>query len=92
METKNFTIFTKKYNCDYCNISCSRNTEWVRHLSTNKHKKMAFGNLTENNFTTKKEYSCDCNKQFKTHSGLWKHKNKCNNTTNTKNNTNNNTE
>ena len=79
METENFTNFTKKYNCEKCNISCSRNTEWQRHLATSKHKKMSFGNLMEDNFTTKKEYVCNCNKKFKTHSGLWKHKQKCNN-------------
>ena len=78
METEKFTNFTKKYNCEKCNISCSRNTEWQRHLATNKHKKMSFGNLMEDNFTTKKEYVCNCNKKFKTHSGLWKHKSKCN--------------
>jgi len=77
METSNFTNFTKKYSCDKCNISCSRNTEWQRHLATSKHKKMSIGNLMEENFTTKKEYICECNKKFKTHSGLWKHKNKC---------------
>ena len=77
METNNFTNFTKKYYCEYCDISCSRNTEWVRHLATSKHKKMSLGNLKENNFTTEKEYTCDCNKTFKTHSGLWKHKQKC---------------
>jgi hypothetical protein len=79
MEAENFTNFTKKYNCVNCNISCSRNTEWQRHLVTSKHKKLSNGNVTEDTFITKKEYVCECNKKFKTHSGLWKHKNKCNN-------------
>ena len=77
METNNFTNFTKKYKCDICNISCSRNIEWDRHLNTAKHQKKLNGKVTENNFTTNKEYKCECNKKFKSHSGLWKHKKKC---------------
>ena len=55
METKNFTNFTKKYNCKQCNISCSRNTEWQRHLATSKHKKMSIGNLMEDKNITMKD-------------------------------------
>jgi hypothetical protein len=33
--------------------------------------------MKETNFTTKKEYKCECEKKYITHSGLWKHKKIC---------------
>ena len=26
-----------KYNCDYCYFKCSKQSEWARHITTNKH-------------------------------------------------------
>ena len=77
MEVNNFTDFTEKFSCEFCNIKCSRNKEWERHLLTAKHLKRASGsNLAEKNITGK-EYKCICEKIYKTHSGLWKHQKLC---------------
>ena len=79
MEPENFTDFTKKYECLFCDIKCSRKTEWDRHVLTLKHKKRQNGSILEENFTTvkKNSYTCHCKKIYKTHSGLWKHKQQC---------------
>ena len=77
MEPKNFTDFTAKLNCELCHVKCSRPSEMKRHLTTPKHKRKEFGKNLEGNFTTEKIYKCHCGKNYKTHSGLWKHKKIC---------------
>jgi hypothetical protein len=77
MEVKNFTDFTENFSCLYCNVKCSRQSEWKRHISTLKHKRKESGNNLEGNFTTEKIHECGCGKIYKTHSGLWKHKKTC---------------
>jgi len=72
-----FTDFTEKFSCNFCDIKCSRASEWLRHLGTRKHKRKESGEILEGIFTTKKIYKCECAKEYKTHSGLWKHKNIC---------------
>jgi len=77
MEPVFFTNFTENLTCECCGIKCSRPSEWKRHLLTQKHKKKQNGTMKETNFTTKKEYKCECEKKYITHSGLWKHKKIC---------------
>jgi len=77
MEVNNFTDFTEKFSCEFCNIKCSRNKEWERHTLTAKHIKRTSGSNLEEKFTTEKEYKCLCGKIYKTHSGLWKHQKLC---------------
>ena len=80
METISLTLFTKKYVCDFCKISCSRNKEWERHINTAKHKRILIEHNNENVLIEeeKKEYICLCGKKYNTNSGLWKHKHNCN--------------
>ena len=80
MDIINFTDFTEKYNCEICDIKCSRESEWIRHKLTRKHINRANGNFLETqNFTDKIQYySCSiCNKNYQTKGGLWKHEKKC---------------
>ena len=80
MDIINFTDFTEKYNCEICDIKCSRESEWSRHKLTRKHINRANGNFLETqNFTDKIQYySCSiCNKNYQTKGGLWKHEKKC---------------
>jgi len=44
MVTKNFTDFTKNFSCNYCDINCSRKSEWDRHVMTKKHNSNITGN------------------------------------------------
>ncbi len=65
-----------KYICIKCDFECSKKYDWDRHMLTSKHKKeiveMDYGQKGQTN-------RCElCNKIFKTCSGLWKHKKKCN--------------
>ena len=64
------------FYCNYCNYTCSRKTNYERHLLTAKHIREINGN----NWKSKNEQNhiCSvCNKMFKTNSGLWKHTQKC---------------
>ena len=88
METFLMPKNAKKYYCEKCDFTCSKESNWKKHLTTAKHMKEINGNV--GNEQTAVLYECDiCNKEFKTKSGLWKHKKKCsigqgeNNTKNT---------
>ena len=68
----------EKYYCKNCDFRCSKKSDWSRHLTTAKHKKLT--NLT--NFTPKiaapNMHTCEvCSKQYKSRMGLWGHKKKC---------------
>lgn len=78
----------KKFYCESCDYGCSKESDYNKHIMTRKHKKEINGNVGNEQISHK--YECDvCNKEFKTNSGLWKHKKKCsigqgeNNTKNT---------
>jgi hypothetical protein len=71
--------FTEKFICDLCDIKCSRNAEWERHILTRKHTNRQNGSIVKKKITTP-NYVCECKKKYETHSGLWKHKKKCNKT------------
>ena len=65
----------KIYVCENCNFTCSKLSNWNTHIMTAKHKMEVFGNVgNEENAVV---YGCECNKVFKTSSGLWKHKKTC---------------
>ena len=71
------TIITPKnskfFTCEICDFKCSNKQDYTRHLSTRKHKCKSSGNKK-----TLNTYNCiTCNKTFKSNSGLWKHKKKC---------------
>lgn len=79
MDTKNFTDFTKIYECKLCDVVCSRESEWSRHVLTRKHLKRVNGNDLETFGDTEIcEHICsNCDKVYKTKGGLWKHMKKC---------------
>ena len=61
----------KKYNCKKCNFTSSNKKDYNKHLLTAKHTKEIIGNDIS-------KYICDkCDQIYKTNSGLWKHKQKC---------------
>ena len=65
-----------KFNCDVCNFVCCKNSDFMRHLSTRKHKKMT----NDDSFTPKNAelHICNnCNKSYKYRQGLSLHKKKC---------------
>jgi hypothetical protein len=68
-----------KYVCNKCNFSCSKESNWNNHNSTQKHKRkcMEIKNMPKNAVLCHDHICSYCNKKYKTVSGLWKHKKKC---------------
>lgn len=67
--------------CELCHYNCCKKFNWDRHLLSSKHIKETNGNNLETKNEQNeqiKEFACEnCNKEFKTRSGLWKHKKGC---------------
>ena len=87
MSTEKITKNTNNFECKQCDYKCFKKSEWERHINTKKHKI----NKTDD-FNNKKstKYICICGKIYKERTGLWKHKQKCDNNNNSNNNNNNN--
>ena len=64
-----------KYICEPCNFTCSKYSNYNRHLTTAKHKILT--NTNEKEQQVPKVYIRDCGKEYKHSSSLCKHKAKC---------------
>ena len=80
MENKKSLKIRKNYYCDKCDYNTTDKKDFSKHCLTRKHMsvtKETHGTILE----TKKsgQYFCDIcnNREFKTKSGLWKHKKHC---------------
>ena len=81
----------KTYECKYCNYFTTKKTDYFRHLKRKKHlknvEKRKKEEETEISFSVSSKIEknpknlgitfCVCQKTFKTVSGMWKHKQKC---------------
>ena len=78
----------KTYECIYCNYFTTKKTDYFRHLKRKKHlnnvektqKNLKNGNEKKPTIKKRKTLGvdfCVCGKHFKTTSGIWKHKKKC---------------
>ena len=78
MITKNSPKVATKFYCERCDYKCSKKSDYNKHLTTAKHKKITNDNKNSPKVAT--AYSCDiCMKTFKYPSGLSRHKQKCEN-------------
>ena len=77
MATNISPISQPKYYCDVCSINCSRKSEWLRHIETKKHKINKNGENSNILATSVTPIFCECGKQYKDRTGLWRHKKKC---------------
>ena len=76
MLTKNLQKIPLKFICEHCNYTCSKQSEFNKHLLTAKHEKRTM--LTKNLQKISTAFQCSkCDKQYKSRMGLWQHKNKC---------------
>ena len=79
METQN--VQNKKnllYNCEKCDYHSNKIYHYKRHLISHKHINAHMETHKVHNVPKVKKYECvNCNKNFTTNSGLWKHKKKC---------------
>jgi len=78
-ETKKVPKSSEKFYCEKCDYSTSRNSQYVRHLTTAKHKNMKNEtNLKQNSTFSSNVFKCNCNLSFNSRTSLWRHQKKCN--------------
>jgi hypothetical protein len=75
-ETKKLEKTLSKYYCEHCDFKCSQKCDWDRHNIRPKHISNKNKKGSENK-QIKKSFTCNCGKDFKNSSGLWKHNKKC---------------
>jgi len=64
-----------KYECEYCNFKCSKQSNYKMHLSTDKHIRLTMANdANQNNATV---FICTCGEKYMHRSSLSRHKKKC---------------
>jgi len=63
------------FKCDLCDYSTSRHSQYERHLSTDKHKKVVKVAILVPK--SAKLYYCNCGKVYKHDSGYYRHKKTC---------------
>jgi hypothetical protein len=63
----------KKYSCSICDYTTERKSNYESHLLTAKHKLEKISKKKQANLY----YCVNCNKNYKTASGLWKHNQLC---------------
>ena len=66
----------KKYQCETCDFKCCKESDFMRHLSTRKHKILTNTYKNSPKLATP-EYVCDCGKKYKHRQSLNNHKQKC---------------
>ena len=75
MDNEKTPKINNKYYCKKCDFTCSKKSDYTRHLSTAKHKRSEMDNeKTPKNATP---YMCSCGNEYNHASGLSKHKKKC---------------
>ena len=67
----------QKFHCVECDYITSRKSQWVRHIETQKHKR-----LTNTYMDNPKHWNCECGKTYKQRQSLYNHKKNCKNINN----------
>jgi hypothetical protein len=88
MDNEKVAKIAKKFNCVCCSYSCSKKSDYDKHLATLKHKKTELSildnelSILDNEKVAKiaKKFNCVCGKEYKYIQGLYKHKTTCNHT------------
>ena len=67
----------KKYVCNFCDYFTSNKKDFDKHLSTLKHKnEQKSTKINKKSPKIPKILICECGKDYKERSGLWRHKKK----------------
>jgi len=87
MDTFQAPKTSQNFYCEKCDYLCNKHSNYLRHLSTDKHKWIHFGyNVSknepkneqlENEMITNDKFVCECGKKYKFSQGLSKHKRSC---------------
>lgn len=75
MSTKNPPKIPQKFLCETCDYSTGSNKDFKKHLLTAKHNLSTKSTQKSPKIPT--AYFCNCGKNYKERSGLWRHKKKC---------------
>ena len=76
MLINNSQKLAKIFECEKCNYTCRKKSDFDKHLSTRKHEKLM--NVNNQLIEISPYYICSqCKKEYKSNVGLWKHKKKC---------------
>ena len=75
MLTKKCQKNAEKFYCEKCDFRCSKESNYVNHLSTRKHKMLT--NDDEKMPENPKAFICECGKSYKYRQSLHVHKKKC---------------
>ena len=66
---------SKVFECKHCDFVCSKQSNYDKHISTDKHKRLT---NFENDNKNAKIFTCDlCSKHYFSRVGLWKHEKVC---------------
>lgn len=77
-DTKGGAENAVKFECIKCDFKCSKNSEWQRHILTQKHQNETNDTkMTQNKGEKTPHQLCCCGQMLKSRSTIWRHKNKC---------------
>ena len=77
MDNKKMPKNAEKYFCEKCNFTCTKESNFLKHLSTDKHRRIILDNEKMPKNAALKMFSCICGKSYNYASGLSKHKSRC---------------
>lgn len=83
LEIKKASKSVKKFTCEHCDFNTCKIYDYNRHLTTSKHirktnySEMEIKKTPNAQKALKNIFVCSCGKNFKSNSGLWKHKQIC---------------
>ena len=82
MIVKKSPKISKMFYCKSCEYSCSKQSEFNKHIVTAKHKMIVNGSkkISKISKTNNNEYECVCGKTYKYDSGYYRHKKVCRST------------
>jgi Txe/YoeB family toxin of Txe-Axe toxin-antitoxin module len=70
-----------KFECSICDFKCCKTGDYKRHIMTSKHKKLTLANSLGDDENINNLFTCtNCNKNYYSRNGLWKHNKICNST------------
>jgi len=73
-----FSAFSApQFECNLCDITCSKKNDWMRHLLTRKHIANANGQQMDE-IIPQQKLACKCGRKYANKSSLCKHSKKCN--------------
>ena len=75
--TEKSPIISYKFYCEFCNYKCCKQSEYNKHLVTDKHKNLQNPTSNPTSKISDKTYNCICGKMYKHSSTMYAHKKKC---------------